>query len=178
MHYAPLTYPSGWPRPASKLELFLMWIPIIGWIFAGLLENERLHPGEKHVQQMFSLRECIPPEIWGDEQKAQIADRIAKICQHCIGWQNRNFIPEDPFEIIIAWRTGDLCEVGALMNLEKEFRCKLDNAQVQHLMGMTFGEVVIFFDNQIHSKKALHPIHPPSHPLSSLKDSDTLSITW
>jgi hypothetical protein len=137
--YPPLSYPDGWPAPPSALERICYWIPIIGWAIAGNLDAIRLGPGVRHVRALLAKRPKVLPDLWKSTEHAEVAATIAAICQEVIGWKTANFIPEDPFEIMIELRTGDLCEVEALMKIDDTFKIKLP---FDGVMKMTFADVV------------------------------------
>ena len=136
-----LAYPDGWPKPPSKLELIGRWIPVLGWIVSAELERRRLQLGELAILEQLRRRSEIPDEVWPDANRAKVAKRIIQCCTAACSWDPPRFAPADPFEIIIKWRTGDLCELEAIMNIEQEFSLKLDDQTVETLTHMTLLEV-------------------------------------
>ena len=63
--------------------------------------------------------------LWGSRKKADIAQKINNICIELIPWNGDTvFLPEDPFCLMIELYTGDLCEVEAIMEIEKKFSIK------------------------------------------------------
>lgn len=147
----PLAYPNGWPSPPSKLELIAWRIPVLGWFVAATLENRRIRPGVLAILEQLGRRGEMPDQIWPDARRADIAKRIIKCCTAACSWEHPRFAPYDPFEIMIEWRTGDLCEVEAIMNIEEEFSMKLDDQTVERLTNMTFLEVVEYVIGQLRS---------------------------
>lgn len=168
----PLAYPAGWPTPASRVELLGRWIPVFGWIVSAFLEHRRLAPGERHVMRVLSQRRPTPKSVWGDDpRRAIVAQEIVKQCTDAIGWETPFFIPEDPFEIMIRLRTGDLCEVDAIWRIEKAFSVKFDRDAVGKWIEnqTSFGEVVDYilatspgFRNEKNAASNEQPQSPPA----------------
>jgi hypothetical protein len=142
--FPPLRYPEGWPQCPSLLERIGLWIPVVGWIVSNQLEKRRLIPGESAILDQLAARPDIPGNVWRDNDQADIANRIIECVTSECEWPHPRFAPNDPFEILIQWRTGDLCEVAALMNIEREFGMSLDDKTIDRVVRMTFGEVVDF----------------------------------
>ena len=129
--YRRLAYPTGWPLPPLRVELLARWIPVLGWIVSATLEHRRLAPGDRHIERQLSERHPIPRAVWGDDSRRAItAQEIVKCCTDAIGWRNPGFVPQDPFEIMICLRTGDLCEVDAIRRIERAFAVKIDRKKV------------------------------------------------
>jgi hypothetical protein len=138
----PLAYPDGWPKPPSTLEIIGRWIPVLGWMVSAALESRRLRPGSVAILEQLQRRAEIPEEVWPDAHRADVAKRIIQCCTAACCWDHPRFAPRDPFEIIIQWQTGDLCELEAVMNIEDAFSLKMDDNTVQTLLRMTLLEVV------------------------------------
>lgn len=138
----PLCYPEGCTFTPSRLENWCTWVPIFGWLVAAVLSRSRCYGIESSIEQQLRLRDEIPDEVWPDAEERAIARRIAQISMTEIDWPNDHFIPGDPFEIMVALRTGDLCELSAMVRIEEEFG--VDLAQVMFVPGanLTFGEIV------------------------------------
>lgn len=138
----PLSYPIGWPKPPSKLERVGLWIPIFGWLLSSMLERNRLRPGILAILEQLDQRPEIPDGVWPDSLRADVAKRIIYCCQEACDWPHPRFAPHDPFEILIELQIGDLCELDALMRIQKEFSLKLDDDTIQALLTMKLREVV------------------------------------
>jgi len=77
--------------------------------------------------------------LWPDAETEKIAERCAEIFEGRIGGMTLNLIPEDPMSMIDALSVGlDLQDMHALIDIEDEFRCALDDCYHD----MTFGEFV------------------------------------
>ena len=132
----------------SKFERVCMCIPIVGWMVAGMIEKAKLHPAESAILKQIRDRKAAPRSDWSTPDAKQIADRVARICQEQIGWPNSHFVPDDPFEIMIALRTGDLCEVEAIMALEEEFEIDFEKVEDDFLLKATFRDIVDWIKDQ------------------------------
>ncbi len=119
-----------------------MWVPFIGWVIGGALIQSKMAPVQRALSDQVSARK-VPPKIdWPSSEQESIAERMGRICMEEVGWPNCHFIPEDQFEAMIEWRTGDLCEVAALMAIEGEFRVEFPEDFMSFVSNATFGSVV------------------------------------
>lgn len=136
----PLKYPDNWPEPSST-ELFLRWIPVAGWIPAALLERARTEPiAEALYSQLKGRSEGF--DRWQGELRHRVAMAIIDSCVNACCWPNAYFIPDDSFEVMIEFRTGDGCEMDAIFRIEKAIGIKLSEPDVQELANLTLGGVV------------------------------------
>ena len=69
---------------------------------------------------------------------------MQKICKEIAGWPNTYFLPADPFDIMIKWETGDLCELEVINEIEEEFSIKITRQILKKLVGSEFKDVVEF----------------------------------
>ena len=95
--------------------------------------------------QLLSQRQPAPKAAWGnDPRRATVAEEVVKQCTDAIGWENPLFLPEDPFEIMIQLQTGDMCEIDAIMRIEKVFSVKFSQAEIGKWVEnqTSFGDVV------------------------------------
>lgn len=141
--YEPLSYPEGWSLELSRMESICRGIPGCRAFFTAIFENRKIAVASHHVRQQVEARNEEPSDQWSDEEDQQIASEIATICKNVIGWENDHFIPEDPFEIMIDLRIGDLIDVEAIKKIEEkygvDFKPLIDDGS---LWKMTFQDVV------------------------------------
>jgi len=140
--FEPLSYSEVPPR--SAVERIGMWVPVLGWVVASVLEARRLGPCERRVREALAARPPIPSTVWDGEARARVAQDAGRGCAEAVGWPNDHFIPEDPMECVLCWRTGDLCEVEALMKLEQTFGMRFSKDETARIVGMTLSEFVDF----------------------------------
>jgi hypothetical protein len=94
-------------------------------------------------------RETTPPEVWGpDPKRRELAVAISEIVRDEIQWPNANFVPDDPFSLVlfnVYWDgcTCDGMEIETIaMRMEDLIGHEIDDDHWNALYGMTFGEAV------------------------------------
>jgi hypothetical protein len=143
----PLQFPNGCLPPASRIELALRWVPVVGWIAGAILQHARTVPVESAIRAQLSARPPMPSmDYWQSDAQSEIAAAIADCCVQACSWPHSHFIPSDPFEIMIEWHYGDGTEMDALFRIEKALSVKIDCDLLRTLTAMTFGEVVDLFE--------------------------------
>jgi len=120
-----------------------MWLPIIGWTFAAMLEQARFQPIVRSIEQQLCERPDTS-QLWGaDPDRQRISSAIRKIAQEECGWPNDRFIPADPLDIVLWGHKDGLDNVSAVMRIEKEFGFSLpDSDSERPRWGGTLGELV------------------------------------
>lgn len=137
----PLRYPADWPEP-TRLELFLRWIPIVGWIPAALLERSRTEPIADDLYAKLKSRNVGSLEYWSDPLRRRVASAIIDSCVEACRWPNAYFMPDDSFEVMIEARTGDGCEWDAIFRIERALGIRFEKGDGLELVSLTLGEVV------------------------------------
>jgi hypothetical protein len=138
--FEPMKYPDNWPEP-SRAEIFLRWIPVAGWIPAALLERARIEPiADALNSQLKGRSEGF--DHWHGELRRRVATAIIDSCVKACCWPNAHFIPDDSFEVMMEGRTGDGCEIDALVRIEKSLGIRLSKPDVQELASLTLGGAV------------------------------------
>mgnify|MGYP003322876223 FL=1 len=91
-----------------------------------------LNPGcEGRAQFLYEQLKARPSPwgkgLWKDEETEKIAERCAQIfVENFLACPNERLIPQDPMEMVMALNdTGDLEDVEALVQIEREFSCKI-----------------------------------------------------
>ena len=137
----PLACDAFWTTQPSNTERCLMWLPIIGWTFAAMLEQARFHPIVRSIEQQLRDRPDTS-QLWGaDPRRQRVSSAIRKIAEEECGWPNDRFIPADPFDIVFWGHTDGLDDVSAVMRIEKEFGLNLPDSERLRWQG-TLGELV------------------------------------
>jgi len=91
----------------------------------------------------------VPPEVWGDDpQRQAVAARIGEIIRPEFGSRQANFIPQDPFGILVWGGWYDLGEVEVLMNIEEAFDINIPDDDMSLLFERTLGEVIDYVMNR------------------------------
>jgi len=81
-----------------------MWIPILGWIIAGILELKRRQPKRKHIEQQLAARTQSTSAAWGtDPECLRIVRIVSEELQREFGWPSQNFLPADRLDLLF-WR--------------------------------------------------------------------------
>lgn len=124
------------------METFGRWIPVAGWIISGILERNRLWPGERTIDDQLARRPASAFNQWPDGEHAAVARTIIDCCTEACRWKYPYFVPEDPFRIMIRWEAGEMCELDALHRIGTAFELSLDAGLIERLLTMTFDEVV------------------------------------
>jgi acyl carrier protein len=139
----PLACDAFWTTQPSKTERCLMWLPIIGWTFAAMLEQARFRPMVRSIEQQLRERPNTS-ELWGgDTGRQQISAAIRKIAMEELGWPNDHFIPADPCSIVFWGHHDGLDSVSVVMRIEKQFGCDLSDSESERLRTHgTLGELV------------------------------------
>jgi acyl carrier protein len=139
----PLAYEGFWTTQPSKTEKCLMWLPIIGWTFAAMLEQARFQPMVRSIEQQLRDRPDTS-QLWGAEPDRQrVSSTMRKIAQEECGWPNDRFIPADPLDIVLWGHKDGLDSVSAVMRIEKEFSFRFpDPGAERSRREGTLGELV------------------------------------
>jgi len=94
-------------------------------------------------------REAVPPEIWGpDPRRQELAIAISEIIKEEIQWPNANFVPDDPFSLVlfnIYWDGSaiDGCEIECIaMKMEELTGNPIDVCLWSAMYDATFGETI------------------------------------
>ena len=133
----------------SKWYLFICPIAIITGICIGFeFEKWRLRPNLSHIEKQLEKRGAIPESYWGnDPLRVEMAMKI--VDKAYISWQSKNFIPKDPFGLIVYPHTYSNNDPTMLSDLSKEIIAReLTPEEIDELLKGTFGEVVDFFLNK------------------------------
>ena len=76
-------------------------------------------------------------------REVNVARSVSSIAKKSLGWPNDNFIPEDPFQIVVWDRYGDLATVEALAGVEATLGLrKRTTEEWDALLGKSYGEVI------------------------------------
>ena len=147
MNFSPLCYPQDWPGPPSDRELSWERVPLVGKYVASYLKHRRMLAIHWEFEEQVSRRGPIPESIWGeDPRRLEAANIVIQQCVDAIGWEHPYFIPDDPFEIVIQLRTGDMCELDAILRIQRAFDVELsvnsDLGRRWYEESMTLGEMV------------------------------------
>ena len=68
-------------------ERICMWIPILGWIIAGILELRRRKPKRIHIEQQLAARTQSTSAAWGtDPARLRIVGIVSEELQREFGW--------------------------------------------------------------------------------------------
>jgi hypothetical protein len=95
------------------------------------------------LKSQIASRGLVPPEMWGSHEQHEVARRIEEVlCRVCWG-EHFTFHPLDPLLVVGEWEVGDLSEVQALMEIEREFAITISREELDELLANgTFGDLV------------------------------------
>ena len=139
----PLACDAFWTTQPSKTERCLMWLPIIGWTLAAMIEQARFHPMVRSIEQQLRDRPDTS-QFWGaDPRRQRVSSAIRKIAEKECGWPNDHFIPADPLDLVFWGHKDGLDDVSAVMRIEKEFGFDLPDSESERRRWQgTLGELV------------------------------------
>jgi len=109
------------PEEMENTNTWLTRIPIIGWQIGGF----RQYRNEAELVREAVRRGQVPESEW-EKHKYDKAIR-EKLEQIVINWaypKGSTFHPEDPFELMMVLRYGDLNEVAIMRDIEHAFDIK------------------------------------------------------
>jgi len=129
------------PGPLRDTQTWFCKIPIIGSQVSYLrqLQNERAL-----IRQAVD-RGPVPESEWsGREYDKTIRVKLEQIVISHAYPKNATFHPEDPFELMIVLRYGDLDEVEIIMDIEDAFGVNFNDELHRRLVNekMTFLEFI------------------------------------
>lgn len=120
--YTPLHYPDNWPDIQPEQISRLYCIPVLNLLLKWNIAFSKYSYAYREIYKQLEQRGSVPVEIWGNDlPRIYIAGILEKVAQQHIWCENVQFIPDDSFDIVYNLTIGDLCEVGALMELEDIF---------------------------------------------------------
>lgn len=102
----------------SKAEAFFGNIPLLGWMIARTLQDQRFYPIEVAYKSQLNARDY--DEVIGEWHQDQRADaaRLMSILAEEFGWTPPHFIPSDPC-LVAFWAHEDgLDDVAAFKRIE------------------------------------------------------------
>lgn len=130
----PLFWPVNWDELTSWQRL------LIGIPFVGSQSKAR-----KGIRVQLAKRTAACLELWKSysSHEQEVANGLAVYIRDALGWPNKFFIPDDPFEIMIWDYHGDLATPEVLLGIE---RClglkKKETLEWEILSKKKFGEIV------------------------------------
>lgn len=107
------------------------------------------------LKQQLKERGPVPPEVWGDPERLEMASQIEAFLEDCCWGERLHFHPKDPWRVVGEFDIGDLSELEALMDMEKKFGVDLSLENLAPFMACepTFGDFVDLIREKQHSRK-------------------------
>ena len=142
------TSPSRWESRLQK-------IPILGWIFAHAMFQDRIKSIVKNIKEQVKVRDKLDVRLYWTEDDWPIALKLFDIVRDTMGWNPCLFIPEDPCRIVF-WSYIDCMDgVEARRMIEDEFKLKFTDNEITQIEQFTMLELVHLIRKQ--SNKSLLP---------------------
>lgn len=99
-HWRPIFLPPGCENVPTLFERACMFVPVLGWIVAWLIESRRLQRIRERLFAQVENRGSIPIETWGSPERQKCAAVVIRAIQS-FGWPTANFLPEDQFGLLL-----------------------------------------------------------------------------
>jgi acyl carrier protein len=97
----------------------------------------------EHLKREIRARPRPDPRIWGDDpHRILMGLLLCKKIQGVHEWPNDQFLPEDPFVIVMLIPWDDLEIMELALDLEEELGFDIPNAEVVSWVGTTLSGVV------------------------------------
>ncbi len=134
------------PECPQNATAWYCFIPVVGW----MIGYHRQVANEKMLWKQAKQRGPVPASAWaGRRCDHSIRDRITEIIRASAYYQDATFHPDDPFELMMVLRYGDLNEVEIMMALEDEYGIEFDDPMMERLhAGMTFCEFIQYVEGR------------------------------
>jgi hypothetical protein len=124
-----------------RIERWLVWFPIMGWIIGGFLQYCRIGRAERQIDSQLGSRPRFPVEAWIEAGiNPSDAERIALIVWKTLGWPNHAFLPADPLHLLLLDSEG-LGLVLVIGEIEIDSSRKIPLESLSESME-TFGDFV------------------------------------
>src|SRR5262245_31462329 len=104
---APLSCRTITKPRLQRLENFLIWIPLLGWIAALILQEYRLSRIYRTIADQLCARPDFSEETWRALKLTLDPREICAVVRDAYEWPNEHFEPCDPAAIALyAWDDG------------------------------------------------------------------------
>lgn len=149
--------PPARPTPLTELPFALagpgwleracLFVPLLGWVTAGILETRRRTPVEHFIGGQIEARTEDTGWAWGDDPVRQrVAAEVSQSIEREFGWPNSHYLPEDRMEFL-TFSVGAAGCGGELLffiwEVEHRLGVKIVGRRAaQHILEMTLGEFV------------------------------------
>ena len=129
-------------RP-SRAERILAWIPLIGWTFAHVLQEERFRPIIAEIERQLLARPETDQYWETYDEFGCLNRRLRKLIATEFHWPNDRFLPDDSFEIVF-WDHGvSMDDLWTIQCIEEEFGIEISADDLMPVwQGGTLGEFV------------------------------------
>lgn len=134
------------PEPLRNTQTWFCKIPVIGWQVAGL----RQEANEASLVRQAIDRGPVPESEWhGREYDKDIRAKLEKIVIANAYPKGATFHPDDPFELMMVLRYGDLNEVAIMMDIENTFGLDFNEDLYRRLVEekMTFLQFIRYVES-------------------------------
>src|SRR6266404_815554 len=138
---APLRWPFDWNH-LTAWQKMLSLIPFVG-------PQARAH---KDIVYQLRHRSAASIELWNRFSKSEVelARIISKVVKEALRWPNDYFIPDDPFEIVIWDKHGDMATTETIAAIERKIGVEQKaSAEWENLTKKNYGSVVRFLSREL-----------------------------
>jgi hypothetical protein len=142
----PVTVPEIWQKK-TKWEKCLEKIPIIGWICAGLIENDRFCRARAELYAQIEKRPSFSQRKYYRENEEKVTIQIATMIMYEMNWPTNIFSQDDLLEALIF--DGDLAcrifeKIEILFDMPEQClsKCYDDNPNTTFIPNITFGDFI------------------------------------
>ncbi|MDB5295914.1 MAG: hypothetical protein JWO31_1897 [Phycisphaerales bacterium] len=129
----PLVEPPVACPPPSGVERMLVFVPVLGWLVAAVLEYRRRKPVEDFVGQALSARTATTWAAWGDDPvRLDVAAVVNGALMDEFGWPNMYCLPGDRLALL-TWGVGGTLGgelLAFVVSLELRLRVRLMDLDV------------------------------------------------
>ena len=119
------------PDKQADTDAWYCRIPVIGWMIGG----SRQYANERRLVRQAIDRGPVPREAWQNKPyDSEIREKVSKIAIAHAYPNGSEFHPDDPIELMLVLRYGDLNECEMMMDIEDAFGIKFTDELVKHLI--------------------------------------------
>ena len=137
-----------WPHPVpppSRFERVCVFVPLVGWIVAAIMERRRWRPRIRHIERQLVARTHSAASAWRDDpRRAAVARIVSRVIRDLFDWPNAYFLPDDRLDLLM-WSCGDafapIASAFAIERITGVKLVKLDD-RTPDLRDMTLGQLV------------------------------------
>jgi hypothetical protein len=146
--FSPLAISNPDMLRGDRLDWWLMWFPLVGWLIGAQRQVNRTNRAKAEVRKLLEKRSIFPSDAWRDAGfDPARAEAIAKALPTRLSYlPNHYFLPNDPILLVtLDWEGIGILEAGFAV-----YQClgmrKMDPKLVIQMR--TFADFVAGFDGQ------------------------------